>query len=57
MLRSAACGPGSEECFDVSTRRIMLDDDLHWLVVLVLPSNAFTKVASAKQLELESCTS
>jgi len=51
--RSAACGPGSEECFDVSTRRIMLDDDLHWLVVLVLPSNAFTKVASAKQLELE----
>lgn len=49
FLRSVPCQHMSSDCFSASTRQIELDDDLHWLVVLVLPAEAFTLEATMAQ--------
>ena len=47
--RSVPCNGLTPDCFDAATLQIKLDDDLHWLVVLVLPADAFTLTASSQQ--------
>ena len=47
--RSVPCKDLDRDCFTAATRQIKLDDDLHWLVVLVLPAEAFTFKATSTQ--------
>lgn len=47
--RSVPCLSLTKDCFDAATLQIKLDDDLHWLVVLVLPADAFTLTAASQQ--------
>lgn len=43
------CGDATSGCFTVGSHRIRLDDDFHWLVVVVLPAEAFTVAAATNQ--------
>eukprot|EP00435_Cladocopium_sp_Y103_P035985 s851_g9.t1 len=52
--RSVPCQSLTKDCFDAATLQIKLDDDLHWLVVLVLPADAFTLTAASQQSAWES---
>ena len=53
-LRSVPCLSLTKDCFDAATLQIKLDDNLHWLVVLVLPADAFTLTAASQQSAWES---
>lgn len=48
-LRLRQCGDATSGCFTVGSHRIRLDDDFHWLVVVVLPAEAFTVAAATNQ--------
>ncbi|CAK9100182.1 unnamed protein product [Durusdinium trenchii] len=47
--RLRQCGDATSGCFTVGSHRIRLDDDFHWLVVVVLPAEAFTVAAATNQ--------